>query len=142
MKSIIKFFGTLTLLVLAFAPAAPQAQAQSKRLLVLKAPFAFTVENQKLPAGTYWITLREGWLQIQTAEGKAVTSVLTLPVSTAKAEGTARVIFHQYHDGYFLSEVWPASSERGRQTLESREEQRSRKQEAPQAVVVQLTAGK
>ena len=136
MKNTFKF---VTILGLLLAASAIPATAQNKRMLTLKTPFSFAVENQTVPAGSYWITLQDGWLQIQTAEGKAVASVLTLPVSSRKAEGNARVVFHQYHNRYFLSEVWLAASERGRQTLETREERRSRKIEAPQAVVVQLT---
>jgi hypothetical protein len=139
MKSMLRFVVILALVV-GFSET--QAAAQNKRMLVLKAPFSFVVENQKVAAGTYWITLQDGWLQIQTADGKAVASVLTLPVSSQKPEGNARVVFHQYHDLYFLSEVWLAASQRGRQTLETREEQRSRKMEAPQAVVLQLTTFK
>jgi hypothetical protein len=138
MKSILKFVAILGLLL---AASTIPAAAQGKRMLVLKAPFGFTVENHTVPAGTYWITLQDRWLQIQTADGEAVASVLTLPASQTK-EGNARVVFHQYHERYFLSEVWLASSQRGRQTLESREEQRSRKLESPQAVTVQLTTPK
>lgn len=137
MRTLLKFFATLTLL-LAFT--SQPAAAQSKKRLVLKAPFSFTVENHTLPAGTYWLTLRDGWVQIETREGRAVMSVLTLPVANPSAAGNPRVVFHRYHDRYFLSELWPASSQRGRQTLESREEQRSRKLAAPQGIVVELEA--
>ena len=137
MKSLFKFFAVLTM---ALAFAAPHAAAQStKNRLVLKAPFSFTIENREVPAGTYWITLQDGWLQMQTADGQAVMSVLTLPTEGKSSEGKARAVFHRYHSRYFLSQVWLASSERGRQTLESHEERRSRKLEAPQAIVVQLS---
>jgi hypothetical protein len=137
MKSNLKFFAVLAF-TLAFA--APHATAQTgKRRLVLTAPFHFAVENRELPAGTYWITLNDGWLQMQTADGQAVLSVLTLPVSGKSSEGSARVVFHRYHHRYFLSQVWLAASDRGRRTFVSRDERQSRKLEAPQAVVVQLS---
>jgi hypothetical protein len=136
MKNMLKFF---VILILALAFSTTHAAAQTKRLLVLKTPFDFTVENRTVPAGTYCITLHDTWLQIQTADGKAVTSLLTLPVSSKTTEGAARVVFHRYHNRYFLSELWLASTQKGRQTLDSREEQRSRKLTSPQAVVVQLT---
>jgi hypothetical protein len=136
MKSMFKFFAVLTL---ALAFTAPHAAAQSaKKRLVLKAPFSFIIENHEIPAGTYWITLQDGWLQMQTADGQAVTSVLTLPTEGRSNEDKARATFHRYGNRYFLSQVWLASSARGRQTLESDEEQRSRKLEAPQAIVLQL----
>jgi hypothetical protein len=136
MKSTFKFFAVLTL---ALAFASPHAAAQTaKRRLVLTTQFSFAVETRELPAGTYWITLNDGWLQMQTADGRAVMSALTLPVSGKSNEGTARAVFHRYHLRYFLSEVWLADSDRGRQTLESHDERVSRRVEAPQAVVVQL----
>lgn len=142
MKSLCKFFAVLTL-ALAFGAATPQANAQThNRRLVLTTLFPFTIENREIPAGSYEITFQDGWLRMQTVDGKTVTSILTLPVSSKPGEESgARVVFHRYHHRYFLSQVWLAASDRGRQTLESRDEQRSRKVEAPQAVVVQLTAG-
>lgn len=139
MKSTFKF---VAVLAMALAFSASHAAAQGKKMLILKAPFAFTVENQKLPAGTYKITVRDTWLLIQTAEGKGVAGVLTLAVSGKMAEGDGRVVFHRYHDSYYLSEVWLPSVESGRQALESREERQFRKLEAPQAVVVQLSPEK
>jgi len=137
MKSNLKFLAVLTF---ALAFAAPHAAAQTtKRRLILTTPFSFAVETRELPAGTYWITVNDGWLQMQTADGKAVMSVLTLPVSGKSNEGNARAVFHRYHHRHFLSQVWLTASDRGRQTLESREERSSRKFETPQAVVVQLS---
>jgi len=141
MKSRVKFLAVLALaLAFAFAAPIPRSEAQShNRRLILRTSFPFTVENHEVPAGTYEITLQDGWLRIQTADGQAVASVLTLPVSGKPSEGDARAVFHRYHNRYFLSQVWLAAADRGRQTLESSDEQHSRKLEAPQAVVVQLT---
>jgi hypothetical protein len=139
MKSLVKFSAVLAL-ALAFAFAAPKSEAQShNRRLILQTSFPFTVENHEIPAGIYEITFQDGWLRMQTGDGQAVTSILTLPVSGKSNEGGARAVFHRYHNRYFLSQVWLAASDRGRQTLESGDEHRSRKLEAPQVVVVQLT---
>ena len=135
MKNSLKFLGALALL---FTVAAPQVPAQTQRRLVLNTTFNFTIENREIPAGSYWITLKDGWMQLQTADGKAVTSVLTLPTEGKSDGAKARAIFHRYHNRYFLSQVWLASSARGRQTLESHDEQRARKHETPLAVVVDL----
>ena len=137
MKNSLKFFGVLALLL---AVSASHISAQPQKRLVLNTTFNFTIENHEIPAGSYWITLKDGWMQVQTADGKAVTSVLTLPTEGKSGEGKARAVFHRYHNRYFLSQVWLASSARGRQTLESHDEQRARKQETPLAVVVDLNA--
>lgn len=137
MKNSLKFFAALALLLTVTAANAP---AQTQKRLILKTPFNFTIENREIPAGSYWITLKDGWMQLQTADGSAVTSVLTLPTEGKAGEGKARAVFHRYHNRYFLSQVWLASSTRGRQTLESHDEQRTRKHEAPLAVVVDLSA--
>jgi hypothetical protein len=134
MKSILKF----AVLGLAVAAAAQGATAQAKRWLVLKAPFAFTVERQQLPAGEYRVQLQDGWLRVQSTDGKTSVSVLTMPVSGRTPEGHAEVVFHQYGDQYFLAQVWTPSHETGRETIESRDEMQLAKREKVQARVVPL----
>jgi len=65
-----------------------QAQ-QAQRVVTFHAPFAFQVENTKLPAGEYVILEQAGWVQIQAKEGKGKMQVLTLPVATPN-QRTAR----------------------------------------------------
>src|SRR5271156_4730989 len=89
MKRILKF----AVLGLALVAAAQGAAAQAKRWLVLKAPFAFTVEHQQLPAGEYRVQLQDGWLRVQSADGKASVYVLTMPVSGKAPEGHGEVLF-------------------------------------------------
>jgi hypothetical protein len=134
MKSILKF----AVLVLAMAAAAQGAAAQAKRWLVLKAPFAFTVERQQLPAGEYRVQLQDGWLRVQSTDGKTSVNVLTMPVSGKTPEGHGEVVFHQYGDKYFLAQVWTPSHETGRETIESRDEMQLAKREKVQARVVPL----
>lgn len=134
MKSILKF----AVLGLAVAAAAQGAAAQAKRWLVLKAPFAFTVEGQQLPAGEYRVQLQEGWLRVQGTDGKTSVNVLTMPVSGKTPEGHGEVVFHQYGDRYFLAQVWTPSHETGRETIESRDEMELAKKEKVQARVVPL----
>jgi len=134
MKSILKF----AVWVLAMAAAAQGAAAQAKRWLVLKAPFAFTVERQQLPAGEYRVQLQAGWLRVQSTDGKTSVNVLTMPVSGKTPEGHGEVVFHQYGDKYFLAQVWTPSHETGRETIESRDEMQLAKREKVQARVVPL----
>lgn len=134
MKSMLKF----AVLGLAMAAAAQGAAAQAKRWLVLKAPFAFTVERQQLPAGEYRVQLQDGWLRVQSTDGKNSVNILTLPVSGKAPEGHGAVVFHQYGERYFLAQVWTPGHETGREMLESRDEVELAKREKVQARVVAL----
>jgi len=130
-----KFLGWMGLLLtLAALPVA----AQGKRLLILKAPFSFTVEQKKMPAGSYQILVEHGWLQIRSDDNKTAAVVLTLPVSGKAPESVGHVVFNHYADQYFLSEVWLPGMGPGRQTLESREEKEMEKREKLEAVVIKL----
>jgi hypothetical protein len=135
MKNAAKFLGWVGLmLTLAALPAA----AQGKRLLILKAPFSFTVEQKKMPAGSYQILVEHGWLQIRSDDNKTAAVVLTLPVAGKAPESVGHVVFNHYGDQYFLSEVWLPGMGAGRQTLESREEKELEKQEKLEAVTIKL----
>lgn len=91
MKNAFKFLGFLSLIL---TLAALPASAQGKKSLVLKAPFSFMVEQQRMPAGTYRILVEQGWLQIRSADSKAAAMVLTLPVSGKTPEGIGQVVFN------------------------------------------------
>jgi hypothetical protein len=134
MKRMLKF----AVLGVAVVVAAQGAAAQAKRWLVLKAPFAFTVERQQLPAGEYRVQLQDGWLRVQSTDGKTSVNVLTMPVSGKTPEGHGEVVFHQYGERYFLAQVWTPSHETGRETIESRDEVELAKREKVQARVVPL----
>lgn len=129
---------SLAILGLAMMFGALPGTAQGKKSLILNAPFSFTVEQQKMPAGTYQILVEHGWLQIRSADRQTAAVVLTLPVSGKTPEGTGRVVFNRYGNRYFLSQVWLPDMQAGRQTLESRDEKEMEKQEKLEAVVLKL----
>lgn len=135
MRKTVKF---LALLAMAMTLGALPGVAQGKRSLILKAPFSFNVERQKMPAGTYRILVEHGWLQIRSADGRTGAMVLTLPVSGKTVEGSGQVVFNRYGERYFLGQVWLPELELGRQTLQSREEQELEKREKMEAVIVKL----
>jgi len=135
MKKIVKSLAVLSLvLTLGGLPAA----AQGKKSLIVNAPFSFTVEQQRMPAGTYQILVEHGWLQIRSADSKNAAMVLTLPVSGKAPEGVGQVVFNRYGNRYFLSQVWLPELPNGRQTLESRDEKKLAKQEKLEAVMIKL----
>ncbi len=135
MRKAISFMALLAL-VLTFG--AFPGEAQGKKSVTLNAPFSFTVEHQRMPAGTYRILVEHGWLQIRSADGKTAAMVLTLPVAGKTVEGMGQVVFNRYGDRYFLGQVWLPELETGRQTLQSREEKELEKRAKLEAVVVKL----
>ena len=129
MKNILKAVAVAGLLVMA---GGQQVQAQqAQRVVTFRAPFAFQVENTKLSAGEYTILEQAGWVQIQAKDGKGKTQVLTLPVTNRNqhsAENTT-VVFHNYGGRFYLARIWASGQEKGRELLESKEEQQLAKRE-------------
>jgi hypothetical protein len=135
-----KAFSFMALLGLMLTFGAFRGVAHGKKAVIFNAPFSFTVEQQRMPAGMYRILVEHGWLQIRSADGKTAAMVLTLPVAGKTVEGSGQVVFNRYGVRYFLAQVWLPELENGRQTLESREEKEMEKRAKLKAVVVQLSA--
>lgn len=111
---------TLNNMMLALGVAALAATslcAQTKA--VAKIPFDFTVQAVTLPAGDYTLQkLSTSGDTIQIVNNETRKSVLVMAPGAMAHDGKptdpGKVIFHQYGDRYFLSEVWTPSGLRGR----------------------------
>jgi len=116
---------------------------QADRVVKFEAPFAFEVENNKLPAGEYTVLVQGGWLQIQGKDGNGVAHALTMPVVSRgeKAVAKSHVVFHNYQGRYFLAQIWSSGQEKGRELLETREEQQLAKRQEMAAVNLPLSNG-
>jgi hypothetical protein len=116
---------------------------QAERVLKFEAPFAFEVENNKLPAGEYTLLVQAGWLQIQGRDGNGAAHALTMPVVSrgAKTVVKSHVVFHNYQGRYFLAQIWASGQEKGRELLETREEQQLAKRQEMATVNVPLSNG-
>jgi hypothetical protein len=101
---------------------------QAERVVRFETPFAFEVENNKLPAGEYTVLVQSGWLQ--------------MPVVSRgeKTVAKSHVVFHNYKGRYFLAEIWASGQEKGRELLETREEQQLAKKQEMVAVNVPLNS--
>ena len=140
MKNILRSV-VLTGLVMVGSGAGVWAQ-QAERVVKFEAPFAFEVENNKLPAGEYTVLVQGGWLQIQGKDGKGAAHALTMPVISrgSKTVAKSHVVFHNYQGRYFLSQIWASGQEKGRELLETREEQQLAKKQEMVAVNVPLSS--
>jgi hypothetical protein len=116
---------------------------QAERVVKFEAPFAFEVEDNKLPAGEYTVLVQSGWLQIQGKDGKGAAHALTMPVVSRgqKTVAKSHVVFHNYKGRYFLAEIWASGHEEGRELLETREEQKLAKKQEMVAVNLPLSSG-
>ena len=123
-------FRTITMLSLLLLLAAVSVNAQrlSDNSIAVNIPFDFAFGETKLSAGNYTlrrIVLPSSYdrLVIQSADGRGVTHTgMTRPNRTSEVQKQSNVVFNRYGDQYFLSQVWLAGSDTGRDLFQSRKE--------------------
>lgn len=123
-------FITISMLtfLLMLAAVSVNAQQLSEERITVNIPFDFAVGETKLPAGEY--TLRRiispssaDQLLIQNAEAKLdMRTGITRPNRASEVQRESRLIFNRYGEQYFLSQVWMAGSDTGRELFQSRNE--------------------
>jgi hypothetical protein len=117
-KQALRTFIMLTFVVLLTAVT---VSAQSERISVINIPFSFNVGQKTLPAGEYTLEpnrkdFDKVWL-IQSRDGHATALFTTIPVQASETQEEARLVFHKYGDQYFLSQIWEAGGNSGRELL-------------------------
>ena len=116
MKNIKRAFAFSGLLVLLTFSS---ALGQSDRQTIINIPFNFSVGDKAFVAGKYIIerTRKNSdtvWVIRQKGDtGRAV--FLTRPVRANETQEANKLVFNQYDDLYFLTEVWTAGSNTGRE---------------------------
>jgi hypothetical protein len=113
------------IIALAFV-SAMAASAQNPRNLVVNIPFDFTVKGKTLPAGDYIIsrasTADKTGLMMKRKDGESSAIVLTMPVQSRENQRESRLIFSRYGEHYFLSQVWTAGDNLGRELYKTNQE--------------------
>jgi hypothetical protein len=113
------------IIALAFVSALA-ASAQNPRNIIVNIPFDFTVKGKTLPAGEYIIsrasTADETSLAMQRKDGKSAAIVLTKPVQSAERQSESQLVFSRYGEHYFLSQVWTAGDNQGRELYKTNQE--------------------
>jgi hypothetical protein len=111
------------LLALAYMATTQTARAQEP--LLVNIPFAFTAGKMALPAGEYRVQ-KMGYnspvLLIQSTDKGAATVVMSFSAQARAKQTYSKLVFHRYHDRYFLFQVWTVDSERGRELPKSPQE--------------------
>lgn len=138
-------FGISMMLSLLLAVTAASVQAQSTRSTI-NIPFSFTVGQKTLPAGEYTVEpIRRDSHNVWLVENKSAhASVLftTIPVWTSKTQESTKLVFNRYDDQYFLSQIWTAGDNSGRELQVPRwERQLAKSGVQPEKVVVIRGAG-
>src|SRR6266550_2312662 len=111
-------FGIFTVLSLMLMLTAASVHAQSKRSSIT-IPFSFTVGQETLPAGEYTIEPNRKdsdnvWL-IQSKSGNDSVLFTTNSVWTNKSQEQTRLVFNKYEGRHFLSQIWNAGDNSGRE---------------------------
>jgi hypothetical protein len=89
-------------------------------------PFNFTVGSKTFPAGTYdvgTIGLSDTkMLQLQARDGSSSMMIASNTAENLKPADETKLVFNQYRDRYFLSQIWAVGETRGHQLPKSSRE--------------------
>lgn len=102
--------------------AASACIAQTKGDAVVAIPFPFVVEGHTLLAGRYIVSpVNQNTFRLHesTGPGMFVSANATL---RSEPDHSSKLVFHRYESTYFLSQVWIAGNDRGREVPRSRAE--------------------
>ena len=115
-----KMFSTIILSGLAMIPV---AYAQSSQPIQTKVPFAFTVQNTNLPAGSYQLTYSNTahtlWIRGLDSNSKGAF-VTVSPADASEASGTSgKLVFDCYGKSCYLAQVWRGGATRGLKVRQS-----------------------
>ena len=117
----------LTMLSFAITLAVTSANAQSRaHSMRITIPFEFIIRGETLPPGEYIIkrsvSARPEMLLISSVDGGSGVYVLTNNVLDRTRQSESKLVFHQYEDKYFLSQVWTDGDNAGRELPKSSRE--------------------
>jgi hypothetical protein len=108
-----KYVRTMITTVLLLAAASVVVQAQERPILRATVPFAFTVENTALPAGTYTVYVLAPYtmtIKVQSVDGRKAVMIAAIPTQDSKVSNEVKLVFHRFGNEYFLAQVWQQGS--------------------------------
>jgi hypothetical protein len=128
-----KLYSTFAMMGLFLMLAVVSVSAQSRGKIEVNVPFDFSFDNQTLPAGAYSIRqLSQNSMLIESADGqRRVIAQATGRVRLDANEKATqeKLVFHQYGDRYFLSQVWMVRGSDGRELNQSRAERQAAREQ-------------
>ncbi len=108
-------YGALMIIAVALLVSVPMTQAQSRAQA--NVPFAFSVDQSTMPAGSYEIgSMGNNVLAVRnlsTREARLVIEPMHKQASVAAGIPHSKLVFHKYGEQYFLAEIWDGQSNIG-----------------------------
>jgi hypothetical protein len=142
-KQVMIVLAMLSLLVtLAVTSVTAQSSADFMRIRI---PFEFAIGDKTLAPGDYIVKRsvsdRPEMLLIRSVDGDSGGYLLTMNVQAKTRQSESKLVFHQYKNQYFLSQVWTAGDSAGRELHKSGRERAAARELAkntgePQTVTV------
>lgn len=117
-RQTLKMFAMASLLLMVTAVS---IAAQSSRTKTTIIPFNFTVGEKTLPAGEYTIEpyrkdYSNVWI-VKSRDGHSNVLFTTNSVQTVRTQKKDRIVFRQFGGQYFLSQIWTAGANSGRELV-------------------------
>jgi hypothetical protein len=118
--------------------------AQAEPRIIANIPFAFIAGNKTLPAGQYTIdrpnSNEPDLLLIRSADSHVAFFLNANNVQARQTPSKTELVFNEIGDKYFLSQIWMAGDETGREipkTRAERELEQAAFKSTPQVITVQ-----
>jgi hypothetical protein len=145
LSTVASFFLSISLLAGSFA-LVPAAQAQNG--VIANVPFEFSINNQRLAAGTYLfdftssrLTSSYDTLLVRNTSTRKSQFLKVFPESTDAILSDGHLVFHRYGGSYYLSQIWIPGRNQYSRCVQSRSERQAvlqAKNASPANVVVAL----
>jgi hypothetical protein len=138
----VMFVGILGVVVLV---ALPIVYGQSEERVIATIPFAFTAGTSTLPAGEYTISQvpnTPGIVLIRSQDNHTSVFFGTESAYAIQIPQRTELVFNEVGDRYFLSQIWIAGEDLGRELPKPRAERELERSPAKQmAKLVRIPAG-
>ena len=119
-------FLSLAVCICVLLPLTATAFAQLPEIPIrVNIPFDFVVRGKTLPAGDYEISRlmdETQVLEISNVNNRHESAAIQTEPVLGRVANNGKVVFHRYGDSYFLSEIWTAGLETGRELPASHQE--------------------
>ena len=116
--------------------------ASAQTSLKVDVPFAFSANNQQLPAGSYWVQRQSDYfLSIRNVKTASTVVVMIYPEKGSPLESHSRLVFDREGNHSYLTQVWtPDSNRYSKLTSRPRYNQELRTQIHPAPSTVEVAA--
>ena len=106
-----------SVLVLFVLLASGIGRAQSEAgIIKVSIPFDFNIGSHRFSAGEYSMKpLMQNMTSLRTRDGRVVTTITSNSVESRSVPSSVKLIFNRYSERYFLSQIWEAGNEIGRE---------------------------